>query len=96
MKLGLWLVVAVVVFLWFNHAKKQRKRQKDRGASTPSDAAAGSGPAPGSVPTPAVPVIEHIVACHHCGLHVPVSDAIETRAGKRFCSEAHRGLHPEA
>ncbi len=94
MKLGIWLAVAVVVFLWLNHAKKQRKRQKDRAASTPPpDAASTSGSPSASSPAPA---IEHIVACHHCGLHVPVSDAVATSAGKRFCSEAHRGLHPEA
>lgn len=30
-----------------------------------------------------------MVACHHCGLHLPQSDAIAGRQGS-YCSAAHR------
>jgi uncharacterized protein len=36
--------------------------------------------------------IEQMVACAHCGLHVPESEGV--RAGGFFCSEEHRRLGP--
>ena len=33
-----------------------------------------------------------IVACSHCGVHVPLADAVQGPAGP-FCSEAHRLAH---
>lgn len=85
MKLGLWLLIAVAAFLWFNHAKKQRlrARMRNKAPATPaSDADYGS--ATGG---------ERILACAHCGLHVPASDALVNPAGAPFCCEAHRRLH---
>ena len=86
MKFGLWLAVAVAAFLWFNHAKRQRLKQR-----TPP--AAQKHPAPTNVD----PISEQIVACAHCGLHVPRSDAVITVDGAAvYCSEAHRRLHSPA
>jgi len=36
-----------------------------------------------------------LVACHHCGLHLPRTEAL-WRESKPFCSEAHadQGRHP--
>lgn len=79
MKFGLWLGIVLVAFLWFNHAKKQRLKERNR-----------SGAAPRPAPTEA---IESMVACVHCGLHVPASDAVRANSGAIFCSEAHRQLH---
>ena len=36
---------------------------------------------------------EAMVACAHCGVHLPRSDAIEGRDGRLFCGDAHRGAH---
>jgi len=33
---------------------------------------------------------ETIVACAHCGVHLPRSEALEGRGGRLFCGEAHR------
>lgn len=37
------------------------------------------------------PEIEQMVACAHCGLHVPESESIRG-AGEFFCSDEHRRL----
>ncbi len=34
---------------------------------------------------------ERMVGCGHCGVHLPVSEAIESQ-GRYFCSEEHRRL----
>lgn len=34
-----------------------------------------------------------IVACRHCGVHIPRSEAIEDSTGA-YCSEAHRLVGP--
>ena len=36
-----------------------------------------------------------MVACAHCGLHLPVADAVREGAHV-YCSEAHRRLGPRA
>lgn len=33
-------------------------------------------------------------ACAHCGVHVPVADAVIDAAGRPFCGEAHRLAGP--
>lgn len=42
-------------------------------------------------PPPAGPAGERMVTCARCGLHLPLSDSIES-AGRFFCSEEHRRL----
>lgn len=82
MKFGIWFAIAVVAFIWFNHAKKQRLRHRSRAAAA-EPAAPASAAAAG---------IERMVPCAHCGLHIPVSDASLAEGGAVFCSEAHRRL----
>ena len=31
-----------------------------------------------------------MLACAHCGLHLPARDALVDAAGQPYCSEAHR------
>ena len=42
-----------------------------------------------------MPQALEIVACRHCGVHLPRIDCVEDRSGV-YCSEAHRlvGPHP--
>lgn len=87
MKFGIWLLVAAVAYLWFQLTKRQRVRATARAAAAQSPA--GHAPVHPKV-------IEHIVACAHCGLHVPVSDASLSEDGAIFCSESHRRLHRTA
>lgn len=35
--------------------------------------------------------VENMVACHHCGLHIPEDEAI-VKEGHRYCCEAHARL----
>ena len=91
MKLGLWLLIAVAAFLWFNHAKKQRLRDRARAAARAAEAARAR-----SAANEAGTSLEPIVACAQCGLHVPLSEATRSEAGLTFCSEPHRRLHHAA
>ncbi|AIY43591.1 hypothetical protein LT85_4433 [Collimonas arenae] len=36
---------------------------------------------------------EAMVACAHCGMHFPASEAIADASGAVFCSAEHRRLH---
>jgi uncharacterized protein len=50
-------------------------------------------------PAPAPSQVQDMVACAHCGVHLPRPDALPGRGGV-FCGEAHRTAyeqgHPEA
>jgi uncharacterized protein len=37
---------------------------------------------------------EPMVACAHCGLNLPRTDALQDAAARPFCSEAHRAAGP--
>lgn len=51
---------------------------------------------PTATPQPDTPLAgERIVACVHCGLHLPRSEAISGEAGW-FCGDAHRLAHDSA
>lgn len=77
--LVLILVIVVVVLI----AKGARGRV---GTRRPADA-------PSARPTadPALGDGEVMLACTHCGLHLPRSEALPGRGGV-FCSEAHRAI----
>jgi uncharacterized protein len=47
--------------------------------------------APAASATP--PRLQEVVACQHCGMHLPRSEALEDSRGA-FCSEAHRLAGP--
>ena len=36
--------------------------------------------------------LQSMVACAHCGLHLPQADAVSDASGKVFCSAEHRRL----
>ena len=98
MKLGIWLAIAVVAWLWFGHLRRQQLRGRGQGTplhpAQPDPAASGAGTAEGANAHPVA--IQSIVACAHCGVHVPLSEAVVTPDGARFCGQAHRRLHPLA
>lgn len=39
---------------------------------------------------------ERMVACAHCGVHVPESESVRGSSGAFYCSEEHRRLGPDA
>jgi len=47
---------------------------------------------------PARPALteDWMVACAHCGIHVPQNETVTDVAGRHYCSEAHRQLGKQA
>lgn len=78
--LRLLIVVAVVVglALWFLKGR--------RVGGPPGGRAAGPGPS-GAKPAP-------MVACAHCGVHLPRPDASFDAEGRSYCGEPHRVAGP--
>jgi uncharacterized protein len=40
------------------------------------------------------PVAPTMIACAHCGVHLPQPDALFDAAGRPYCSDAHRLAGP--
>lgn len=77
MKYLLVLAVVLVAFwIWRNNRLPPRSDAPDRPA----------GPKP---PAPSVP--DEMVACRHCGVHLPRADAVRGALGP-YCGHEHRRL----
>lgn len=75
-------VVLFAVWLWrHNRAADARAQAEERARRTPP-----------SSPAPAPVLVADMVACAHCGLHVPTGEAI-AHQGAFYCSDAHRRAH---
>ncbi len=62
---------------------------KTKGRSAPPPHRKGSPKAPKAPePTP------QMLACVHCGVHLPQADTVQDAAGRAYCSEAHRLAGP--
>lgn len=78
-KLLLLLLVVAVALWWLSGRRRVPPPQApDEGAPTA---------APPRDP-------QTMLACVHCGVHLPVDDAVIDAAGRPFCSEAHRLAGP--
>ena len=95
MKYVIWLVIALAVIVWFQRVKKNIINKS--GAAPDGSGGAGAGPRdgrPSSLSGASSPV-EEMVACAHCGLHFPASEAVTDYAGTIYCGEDHRRLHAQ-
>jgi len=72
------LVVLAGVWLW------RRNRAADEAVPPPP-----ARPPVGQPPAPSA-----MVACAHCGLHLPAAEALPGSAGEPYCSAAHRAAGP--
>ena len=72
----LLIVLVVLLVLWLARSGRRRDGGGEAASSPP--------PAPSGQSTS-----EEIVACAHCGVHLPRSEALPGRGGL-FCGEAHR------
>ncbi len=78
------LVLAVAV--WVLLARARRVKPKSPQPPPPPSASGTSSPEdPASVP---------MVACCHCGVHLPQSDAVFSLEGQPFCSAEHQRAGP--
>lgn len=66
-----------------------------RGGRRSLPPSADPSPAPDDAPAAAASGHEEMVACVHCGVHLPQSEAIAAPAGW-FCGQAHRIAHENA
>ena len=78
------VLVALVLLVWLLLGSARRRA---KGSQHPADA---------KVPPPRPPpAVEGMVACVHCGVHLPSSQALTVR-GQAYCSAAHRDADPRA
>jgi uncharacterized protein len=77
----LLLIVAVVAGWVYQRVARLRATDAQRPGVEPK------------APGPAV--VQDMVACAHCGVHLPRSDAVEEGA-LHFCGDVHRRLGPRA
>ncbi len=75
-KIALIALIALVLVLWLRHKVAHR---------------AGSGDAR-AAPPPAPAQAQQMVACSHCGVHLPGNEAIAGASGKPYCDASHRAL----
>ena len=86
MKFLLLLLVVVGGLAWLAWGRKRPPAKAgDEGASRRDGA-----PPPG----PATP--QSMLACAHCGVHLPAADALRDAGGRAYCSEAHRLAGPRS
>ncbi|WP_211466086.1 PP0621 family protein [Collimonas silvisoli] len=84
MKLIILIVVVLAVIVWLQRLKKSLGG--DRSTSGGSTFAKGTAASES-------PQAEAMVACAHCGMHFPASEALADASGAVFCSAEHRRLH---
>jgi uncharacterized protein len=83
LKLLLLLGVALVAVMWFTKGRLHGKRPTKQGAEAAPGATQGAGDPMKKGPAT-------IVACAHCGVHLPQTDALRDSAGLAYCGEPHR------
>jgi uncharacterized protein len=83
----LLVLLVVVVGAWM--LLRRRERPPPAAPVTPPKSPAADGPA-------ASPAVQAMLACAHCGVHLPKTEAQFDALGRPFCSEAHRLQGPQA
>jgi uncharacterized protein len=76
------LILLALVFgvLWLLKGRR-------RGSNDASDAPPKSKPSKAAKP-------QAMLACAHCGVHLPQSDVVADTAGRSYCGDAHRLAGP--
>ncbi|MEY3252574.1 MAG: hypothetical protein RL227_1547 [Pseudomonadota bacterium] len=82
MKLVVLLIVVVGGLLWL--AMGRRKTPTDK----PAKPDVAKSAAPGAP--------QAMLACAHCGVHLPSADALRDAAGHAYCTDAHRLAGPRS
>jgi uncharacterized protein len=90
-KLLFW--IAVIALIWaavslvrVSQRKQERAQDEDRPERRAPSPGANGRSKGGSAR------LEEMIACRHCGVFLPASDALQGREG-RYCSVEHRDAH---
>jgi uncharacterized protein len=76
----LLIIVVVIVAAWLLLGR----RGPGKGAGKNADAKAA----------PKKAAAQTMLACSHCGVHLPEAEALRDGSGRPFCTEAHRLAGP--
>ncbi len=86
MKFLLWALVLYLVWRWYQSTQNKIKRDAESDNSFQSPQSTGQTAAQ----TSATELVEKMVSCSHCGIHVPLSEAVQSNGGSVFCSIEHQ------
>ncbi len=89
MKFLLWALVLYLVWRWYQSTQNKIKRdaESDDAFQSPQSNGQTSGQ------TAAAEMVEKMVSCSHCGIHVPLSEAVQSNGGSFFCGIEHQRQH---
>jgi uncharacterized protein len=96
------LIAVLLVVGWFTWGRRKRglppadaaRKSAAKSAGTAADpAAAKSAPKP-APKTPGKNSPQPMLACAHCGVHLPQADAVLDTQGRSFCGAAHQLAGP--
>jgi uncharacterized protein len=84
-KFILWALVLYLVWRWYQSTQNKIKRdaESDNAFQSPQS----------NEQTAAAELVEKMVSCSHCGIHVPLSEAVQSNGGSVFCSIEHQRQH---
>ena len=89
MKFLLWALVLYLVWRWYQSTQNKIKRdaESDNAFQSPQSNEQTA------AQTSATELVEKMVSCSHCGIHVPLSEAVQSNGGSFFCSIEHQRQH---
>jgi uncharacterized protein len=88
-KFLLWALVLYLVWRWYQSTQNKIKRDAESDDAFQSPQSTGQTAAQ----TSATELVEKMVSCIHCGIHVPLSEAVQSNGGSFFCSIEHQRRH---
>ena len=93
MKFLLWALVLYLVWRWYQSTQNKIKRDAESDKAFQSPQSNEQTAAKTSAQTAAAELVEKMVSCSHCGIHVPLSEAVQSNGGSFFCSIEHQRQH---
>jgi len=92
-KFLLWALVLYLVWRWYQSTQNKIKRDAESDKAFQSSQSTEQNAAKTSAQTAAAELVEKMVSCSHCGIHVPLSEAVQSNSGSFFCSIEHQRQH---
>ncbi len=98
MKYLIWAVVLYFAWRWYLTSKQKAEQASAeaealRTGSPDASSDPASGPASRSAAASTEGVVEKMVGCAHCGILLPLSEALTGADQRHYCCEEHRALH---